>query len=187
MLFRKSLEGTILINMKIHLPMANFWLEADGVRIPFRVINVTDQANRHIKQATGHSYQVERSYVLVPILPNKFDYAELQLQSDLAFPEVNFDDSISSEFYSGCSWFVGSYVLGTAGYVNNDDLDEHISGGNLAGYLDVDERFKDQLLFQVSYKDATTYRADHAKYQWFDLSLDFSFDEMWHYLHSSFG
>ena len=104
MLFRKSLEGTILINMKIHLPMVTFWLEADGVRIPFRIINVTDQANRHIKQATGHSYQVERSYILVPILPNKFHYAELQLQSDLVFPEVNFDDSISSEFYSGCSF-----------------------------------------------------------------------------------
>ncbi|MBU5309105.1 hypothetical protein [Ligilactobacillus saerimneri] len=77
--------------------------------------------------------------------------------------------------------------MGTASYVNNDDLDEHISSGNLAGYFDGDERFKDQLLFQVSYKDATTYRANHAKYQWFDLSLDFSFDEMWHYLHSSFG
>ncbi len=122
----------------------------------------------------------------MPILPNKFHFAEFRLQSDLVFPEVNFDDCISSEFYFECSWFVGACVLGTACYANNDDLDEHISDGNLAGYLDVDERFKDQLLFKISYKNTTTYLANHAKYQWIDLSLDFSFDEMWHYLHSSF-
>lgn len=159
----------------LKLPMAAFWLEADGTKIPFSIINVTDEVQNYI-HAYNHHFNVNESYILKPELPTKFSIDLLAVKVDKQKSKYQFEDWISDEYYSGACWqFENSrQIVGVAGFVDNNTLDDHavVGKGVLAGYESVNDKFRGQLLFQISDKDLKA--INNPKYD--DLSLDLSFD-----------
>lgn len=157
---------------ELSTPVGDFSLRADQATVPFDVFNVTAKVNATYK------FPVERALVLRPVLPVHFMFAELALEANLPANGFKWSDWCSDEFYSGILWENGRTILGTANFVDNNRLDEHAGTSRLGlpAYHEVDERYRGQLVFQISYKSLAEYRGIH------DLSLDWSFDAMISYV-----
>lgn len=166
--------------LRLHLPMANFWIEADGKEIPYQIADVTDSVNKYLNSP----YHVDQSCIMLPEFPRKFQFDHLQLLSDVEIKHDNYDDWISDEFYSGASWILGKYIIGAAAFVDNAYLDDHadVTTTSYPEYFNVDESFRNKLIFQISYKTLAEYRLANKSSKYGDLSLDFSFDEMQNFL-----
>lgn len=159
--------------------MADFWLEADEIKIPFGIINVTGEAQDYIR-AFNHQFSINESYILKPELPTKFNIDLLAVKADKTKWEYQFEDWISDEYYDGACWrFATSrQIVGIACFVDNNILDDHALVGEnvLAGYKSVNDKFRGQLLFQISDKDLLPYLKAMNNPECDDLSLDLSFD-----------
>ena len=158
-------------------PVGTFGLRADQEMVAFDVFDVTADANADYK------FPVERALVLRPVLPTHFKFTKLALVADLPANGFTWSDWCSDEFYAGTLWENEHKLLGTANFVDNGQLDEHagISMLGLPSYEDVDERYRGQLVFQISYKPVAEYR--QLEQQGInDLSIDFSFDGMLSYV-----
>lgn len=142
----------------------------------FDVVDVTNTVNKR------YTYSVDQSFVLIPNLPDSFRYDELALESNIKLYRHRKIDWCTDEFYSGTLWEINGKVLGVANYVDNDQLDEHEEPNDLGfpSYVDIDNRYRGKLLFQITYKSLDEYQL-FEKESIDDLSIDFSFlgfDEM---------
>lgn len=153
--------------------IGDFWMSADKIVLPFKAVDVTDIVNKR------YTYSVDQSIILIPELPEYFSYSELALESNIKLYQHHKNDWCTDEFYSGTLWEINDKILGVANYVDNGQLDEHEKPSDLGfpSYFDIDDRYRGQLLFQVTYKSLDGYQL-LDKQGIDDLSIDFSFEEM---------
>lgn len=165
---------------KINLPMAKFWLEADGKDVTFRFLDVTDEANQAMHKPNRH---VDCSLILIPKLPNHFEIESLEVVGEVAPWHRKLIDYCSDEVYSEAAWIMNDKSVEITGFVNNGNLDDHvkIGQGGYVGYYQIDNHFRNKLAFQISYKSLADYRRLEAPRD-NDLSLDGSFELMERYV-----
>ncbi len=53
--------------------IGDFWMSADKIVLPFKAVDVTDIVNKH------YTYSVDQSIILIPELPEHFNYCALAL------------------------------------------------------------------------------------------------------------
>ncbi|WP_300956081.1 MULTISPECIES: hypothetical protein [Lactobacillus] len=150
-----------------------------GEVLPYQLANVTDSVNDSLRDDYAAPYHVDKSFTIVPKLPSKFYFDNLQLMSNVAAKQNNFDDLLTDEFFCGASWIIDNYVIGAAIFVDNRDLDDHAGVGETSypEYFEINKKFRNKLVFQISYKKLTEYQLI-GKRENGDLSLYFSFDKM---------
>lgn len=165
----------------LNLPCTNLWLEADGRLLDFELIDVTKSATKLIK-AENPKYNLEKSYLLKPHFPAKFNYAKLSLHADATFNQTNLEDILADTWYVGGNWFVDNKAICIVAYVNNGSLEEHanVQPNQLPYYEKIYESLCNELLFQVTYKDQQQFLHDSKTEV--DLSLDFASDQMHDFL-----
>ena len=138
------------VAVTLKTPVGNFWLDADGRRLTFDVIDVTREVN-----ATDDSFGVERSFILAPHLPEHFKIESLMLKTNLWLSKRNYYDSCSDEFQDGSVWIINDKALQVARYVENEEYDDVVVSMDwqrLPEYAHVDEKYRTRMIFQVTYK-----------------------------------
>ncbi|WP_429971364.1 hypothetical protein ACQW5G_01730 [Fructilactobacillus sp. Tb1] len=164
---------------KLNLPCADIWIEADGKRISFELIDVTKDATQLIKKENP-IYNIEKSYILRPKLPDEFKYQKLSLKTDDILEDC--EDILSDTWYVGGNWFIDTKAICAVAFVDNAELEDHVdtSENELPFYKDISDQFKNKIAFQVTYKNKRNFISDSKNR--IDLSLDFASDQIYYYL-----
>lgn len=170
-----------MLQSKFNLPTGSIYLEADGWRLNFDVLETTNETNQDLQAYDSEMFAIERSYILIPHLPEAFLYNQLSLKADW---QGNFDDMLMTDSFYGGSFLVGDKVVGLVCHTV-EDLGKHAildpqptKGETVIAYQDIDEEFADKLWFQVIIKDAFSYQAINKATATGDLSLYLAADAL---------
>ena len=58
-----------MLQSKFNLPTGSIYLEADGWRLNFDVLETTNETNQDLQAYDSEMFAIERSYILIPHLP----------------------------------------------------------------------------------------------------------------------
>lgn len=158
-----------------------FWIEADGEKIDFWVADISDITDNWLRNYSINKTQMsmEKSFLLKPKLPEKFNYKALSLKSSINLKkDTTVDDMDGDEWFVESSWYWKNVVFGIGLTVRNDgDLDLRVKTGDsilndkviLGDYYDVTEKDKNDILFQIYYKNRHPYEElmDRASELWY--------------------
>ena len=146
-----------------------FWIEADGKKINFWVADISDITDNWLRhyQTNKTQMSMEKSFLLKPKLPEKFYYKTLSLKSSINLKkDAMVDDMDGDEWFVESSWYWKDIAFGIGLTVRNDgDLDLRVKTGDsvlndnlvLGDYYDVTEKDKNDIIFQIYYKNRHPY------------------------------
>lgn len=146
-----------------------FWIEADGEKIDFWIADISDITDDWLRhyQMNKTQMSMEKSFLLKPKLPENFYYKTLSLKSSINLKrDAMLDDMDGDEWFVESSWYWKNVVFGIGLTVRNDgDLDLRVKTGDsilndkviLGDYYDVTEKDKNNILFQIYYKNRHPY------------------------------
>lgn len=155
-----------------HSKIGDFWLEADGNRIPFKLIAKS-------RKIYNTGYSVRDRKVFKPIVQPNRRIDKLALKTNINFSEFMENDIISDEFVCGYDLIDNDYktTFGTAVYTSSWDSKVTSEGGifleesgdfnkhELPSYLVVDDASKCR--FSFAFREFKNFD---------DLSVDFACD-----------
>ncbi|MBO2536526.1 hypothetical protein [Rummeliibacillus suwonensis] len=150
---------------KLETAIGDFWIEADGKKISFIVIDGEAEFAEFCSK-----YKVNDRKILVPDLSKVKAFNSLKMQSSLNLSEWREVDVVSDEFYAGWQWEKDGITFGVAVFVNNGDLDFLVDCSTSKAfpfYIKSEKRFMGAYRFSLAIKD---FVSDE------DLSVDFALD-----------
>lgn len=154
---------------EIELAGLKFWITADDKKIDFDLKDVTSRENDILKDI--HSiYFMERAVVLIPHLPDRFSYKKLSLENSKDWSKMKgeFD---GDEWFYNTVWYWKDKAWSTGIHIENDEYFDEITCINdgLPYYLNIDQSVKDELCFEIIYKDRKEYEEAESSYmRWLD-------------------
>lgn len=154
---------------EIELAGLKFWITADDKKIDFDLKDVTSRENDILKN--NHSvYFMERAVVLVPNLPDSFSYKKLSLESNKNWSKME-GDTDGDEWFYNIVWYWKDKAWSVGIHIENDEYFDEITciTDGLPYYLNIDQSVKNELCFEIIYKDRKEYEeADFSYMKWLD-------------------